>query len=588
MAYASNYKNVYAPASSTYYYILEVAVNEESYSIDNNTSRLYLEADITGDGIGFDGSDNQYLEVYWHDAKNGDILGATTTLKKVVRDQLYQITGYINVPHNDDGTLSGYAYTSWGKNGSNAYVPPSTEVQANLTLTTIPRKSTATISGTPNIGSIITINTNRKSTSFTHTLSYSFGSLSGTIATNVGASTTWTIPTTFYAQIPNATSGTCTITCKTYNGTTLVGETTTNITCYVTNSNPTFNVAYQDTNATTLAITNNNQQIIQNLSTIQFNITNATALNSASLRSVKVSINGVEQTQSISSATYNFNYGVANVSQNINASVTLTDSRGLTTTKQVALTILSWSSPTAIITLQRKSNFYSETDIKVDANYSSLDNKNTIALKYRYKKTTSSTWSSYTNLSDNVMDTFTADNLYEWDVQVVVQDRLATTTYNLTLGVGQPIFYVDRRNRNVGIDCFPQTTNAFEVQGNAQVNGDLIVDNVNILKTYSSTETKIGYWIDGSPLYRKYVTFTTPSGETDYYVQHGITGVKNYIRIWGGLTGTDLTPIPFFFKSGGSDYYLSIRASGSSIIYKGTSAYGNKEAFLVIEYTKNS
>lgn len=482
MAYNANYVNVNCPAyptSTSYYYIIEVAVREESYSIETNKSRLYLEADITGHQIGFSGSALQYLEVYWYDTKNGEILGATTTLNTVLQNQLYQITGYIDVPHNDDGTLSGKAYTLWGKNGTNSMVPPvtgdSVRVEAPLTLTTIPRKSTATISGTPNIGSQITINTNRKSNSFTHTLTYTFGSLSGTIASNVGASTTWTIPTSFYAQIPNATSGTMVITCKTYNGTTLVGTTTTNVTCYVTNSNPTFNVAYQDTNSTTTTITGNNQQIIQNKSTVQFNITSASAKNSATLSSVKITINGVTQTKSISSATLNFDYGVVNVAQNINASVQLIDSRGLSTTKQVTLTILPWSNPTAIITLLRKSNYYSETDIKVDANYSSLASHNTISIKYRYKKTTTSTWSSYVNLSDNVTATFTADNQYEWDVQVVVQDRLATTTYNLTLSVGQPILFVDRRKRNVGVDCFPADTNAFEVQGNAQVNGNLLI-----------------------------------------------------------------------------------------------------------------
>ncbi len=475
MAYNANYKNVYAPASSTYYYIIEVAVREESYSIETNKSRLYLEADITGNGIRFSGSEAQSLAVYWHDSKNGDILGASTTYTSINRDELNQIIGYIDVPHNDDGTLSGYARTVWTKNGSNSYVPPSTNVDANLTLTTIPRKSTATVSGTANIGSQITINTNRKSNTFTHTLTYSFGSLSGTIGTNVGASINWTIPTSFYAQIPNAQSGTMVITTKTYNGTTLVGETTTNVTCYVTNSNPTFNVAYKDTNTTTTGITGNNQHIVQNKSTLQFNITSASAKNSATLSSVKVTINGATQTQSISSATLNFNYGTINVSSNTTATVVLTDSRGFTTTKNLAITVLSWSSPTAIITLQRQSNYYTATNIKVDANYSSLNSHNTISIKYRIKKTTTSTWGSYVTLSDNVQATFQADNLYEWNVQVVVQDSLATTTYNLTLAVGTPILFIDRAKRNVGVDCFPASTNAFEVEGNAQVNGNLLI-----------------------------------------------------------------------------------------------------------------
>lgn len=533
MAYASNYANVYAPASGTYYYIIEVAVREESYSIETNKSRLYLEADITGNGIWFSGSEDQYLEVYWYDSKNGEILGATTTYKKINENQLNQITGYIDVLHNDDGTLSGKAYTIWGKNGTNSYVPPSTTVEAPLTLTTIPRKSTATVSGTPNIGSQITINTNRKANSFTHTLTYTFGSLSGTIGTNVGASVNWTIPTSFYAQIPNSQSGTMTITTTTYSGTTTVGTTTTDVTVYVTNSNPTFDVAYQDTNSTTTGITGNNQHIIQNKSTLQFNITNASAKNSATLSSVKVTINGSTQTQSISSASKDFNYGTINVANNINATVVITDSRGLTTTKTVALTVLSWNSPTALITLQRQSNYYTATDIKVDANYSSLNSQNTISIKYRIKKKSESNWGSYTNLSDNVTATFNADNLYEWDVQVVVQDRLATTTYNLTLSVGTPILFIDRLKRQVGVNCFPESTNAFEVVGNVQVNGTLYI------KGTGNAKTLYGYILDVAyPLNFVYVSAVNTNPSTF------IGGTWDFI----GSSRTSTTDYLYYFK----------------------------------------
>ena len=233
----------------------------------------------------------------------------------------------------------------------------------------------------------------------------------------------------------------------------------------IINGNPTFSVTYQDSNNTTIAITNNNQQIIQNNSTLQFNITNATALKYATLSSVSVTINGSTQTQPISSSSLVFNYGTVNVANNTNASVVLTDSRGLTTTISVPLTILSWSLPNAIITLNRKSNYYTETDITVDANYASLDSKNTITIQYRTKKTSSSTWGSWSSLSDNVTVTFNADNQYEWDVQVKLTDRLGNTTYNLGLSVGIPIMFIDRQKRSVGIDCFPTQTSSLEING---------------------------------------------------------------------------------------------------------------------------
>lgn len=248
-------------------------------------------------------------------------------------------------------------------------------------------------------------------------------------------------------------------------GTTESGWSSSDKTMTIVNANPTFNVTYQDSNNTTIAITNNNQQIIQNNSTLQFNITNATALKYATLSSVSVTINGSTQTQPISSSSLTFNYGVVNVANDINASVVLTDSRGLTTTISVPLTILSWSLPNAIITLNRKSNYYTETDITVDANYSSLDSKNTITIQYRTKKTTASTWGSWSSLSDNVTVTFNADNQYEWDVQVKLTDRLGSTTYNLGLSVGIPIMFIDRQKRSVGIDCFPTNTSSLEING---------------------------------------------------------------------------------------------------------------------------
>lgn len=84
------------------------------------------------------------------------------------------------------------------------------------------------------MGSANNITITRASSSFTHTLTYSFGSASGTIATKTtSTSVSWTPPTSLATQIPNSTSGTCTLTCYTYNGNTLVGTSTTTVTLTV-------------------------------------------------------------------------------------------------------------------------------------------------------------------------------------------------------------------------------------------------------------------------------------------------------------------------------------------------------------------
>ena len=141
-------------------------------------------------------------------------------------------TGSVSgIAHNNDGTknvdivvnITGYTTSGGAGNGWNVSATKS------ITLTTIPRVSKPTVSASSvKMGNAVTIYTNRKATSLTHTLTYSFGGATGTIATGVGDSYSWTVPD-LAAKISGKTSGACTITCKTYSGSTLLGSETVDI-----------------------------------------------------------------------------------------------------------------------------------------------------------------------------------------------------------------------------------------------------------------------------------------------------------------------------------------------------------------------
>ena len=107
-------------------------------------------------------------------------------------------------------------------------------------------------SSSVNLGSALTIYTNRQSTATVHTISYWFGETSGAIATNVGASVSWTPPLSLASQIPNATSGICTITCNSFVNGTLTGTRTCTVTLTVpaTVVPSISSVAVEDTNET--------------------------------------------------------------------------------------------------------------------------------------------------------------------------------------------------------------------------------------------------------------------------------------------------------------------------------------------------
>lgn len=260
----------------------------------------------------------------------------------------------------------------------------------------------------------------------------------------------------------------------------------------IVDADPTFSAAYTDTNSTVTAITQNNQQIVRSQSTLQINVTNLSAKKGATIRTVVATINGTDYTGTVSGTSCAINVGTLNLSSNITAAIKVTDSRAYSTTTELPITILNWELPNAIVTMQRHNNFYTPTDITVDGNYSSVDSKNVMTLKLRYKKVSDSTWSSYTTMQDNTSQTFQLDNNYAWNVQVVVSDLFGSTTYNLTLDRGMPIIYFDRLLSAVGINCFPTNQKSLAING-VDVEKNVMTRNLssNLTSLTVNTYTKI-------------------------------------------------------------------------------------------------
>ena len=459
-------------------FTLQASFTENSTSVANNTSNITCTAKFTSGNANWSTSYASTLIVYWHDNReNYDRQVASISFAGIGANTTKTASASINVTHKDDGTLSGYAKAVFTKGSTTtSWACNSGSVSTNNTaLTTIARASQPSINTWPNnspdfnIGDTITIHMNRKSTAFTHTVTLTLGTYTYQIATGVTDNCTLntsTIANNLYQQIPNAKVGTGSISATTYNGSTVIGTKSCTFNAKVVNSNPTFSTSYLDTNSTTTTITGNNQQIIRSNSTLQVKITSASAKNYATLSSAKCVINGTTYNASFSGSNATFNIGTVNLSSNTTATLTVTDSRGISTSKNQTITILDWVLPTAIINLQRENNFYSETNLNVDAEYSSLNNKNTISIKARYKKTADSSWGSYIPLQDSVTQQLTLDNDYAWNFQVVLQDKLGTKTYNLVLDRGIPITFFDKNKRSVGINRFPTESETLEVNGN--------------------------------------------------------------------------------------------------------------------------
>jgi len=446
----------------------------KNQNVANNQSVITWK--LTGGGI---------ASGYWYKAGNFRVvINGVVVYTSSTRINLYSGTvvasGEVAIAHNNDGSKTFSASAEAG-----IYtVAVNCKGSGSWSLPSIGRASIPSINTWPNnspnwnIGDMITIHMNRKSTAFTHTVVLKFGTYSYQIATGVldnVSLNTKTIASNLYAQIPNANSGNGTIEVTTYNGNITVGKASCDFTAHVVNSNPTFSCSYSDSNSATVAITGDNQKIIRNNSTLVVNISNAQALNSATLKSYSVSINGNVKSGSLSVSSATVNVGTVNVSSDTVAKITVVDSRGNATTKDMTISVYDWKVPTGIVNLARNSNYYSDSTITVSADYSSIGGKNTVTIKYRIKKLSDSSYGDYTAVENNTASAFTADNEYEWNVQVLIADRIGSSTYNLILQRGIPIAYFDRKNNSVGINCFPKRANSLEVNGQSVI-GSVLYD----------------------------------------------------------------------------------------------------------------
>lgn len=305
-----------------------------------------------------------------------------------------------------------------------------------------------------------------------------------------------------YNSIPNAKSGTYKV--KVTYGTNISTKTGGTYSVNQNVCSPTIGSAsYQDTKSQTIALTGNNQDIVRNQSIVAYSATDLTAKNGASVRSCSITVNGANIPLTVSGSSASGTGGVIDSGMSLEAVFTVTDSRGLTGTKTVTINMLDWSVPSAIITLQRQDNFYTATDLTVDAQIAYINGNNRVTITYQATKEGDSAPSVSGSVQDNVTSTIQLDNNYAWTVVVTLVDSLGgQTSYSLWISRGMPIIYFDRLKSSVGINCFPQDEQSLEVDGVNILdalfykNGDSVtIKNVNVSGMTTSNNTSLRFTV---------------------------------------------------------------------------------------------
>jgi len=379
-------------------------------------------------------------------------------------------------PHNDDGNWSssisfeGYVYqTKVSSSGT-------------IELPMIARASTIAVSN-GNIGSNVSIVISKASSDapFTHTLTYKYGNLSGTIAEKTSLPTyNWPLPTTFYSQTPS-TNLVGTVYCKTYSGNTQIGETKQDtFTAYVdetTNqpvlSSPALLEVYDETS---LLLTGNNKTIIKDYSDLNVTI-QVDPKADATLKEYRIEVGN-------QSKTSQFNNKFDNVSTNkINAYVK--DTRGFRLHGQYPyefseLNLLDYFKP-QITTLNIKRTEQTSTSVVLtlegtywNKSFGSITNVGSIQYSWRCKSASSNTWDTWSNWANPTISgskfsitglslgTTYATNA-SYDFQIRIKDALSnldesevvvSTSQNVTVSTPIVEVYEDSVNINGALTIF--------------------------------------------------------------------------------------------------------------------------------------
>lgn len=402
---------------------------EDSYSIENNTSRVYWWVGIR--------SNTQYhnhqgLSEHYKVVVNGSTVHDASHTVSCGSGQTVGIAdGYTTVSHNSDGSKSISVSASFSCDNTNYYAPRTGSCSGSLTLTTIPRASSISIDS-PSIecGNTININGSSASKNFTHKIYATWNGKTSELVTIASGTTTpsfsYTIPTAWEKDLPNSTSGIATFTLETFSGSNSVGSKSVNATIKVRSGVvPSIGtVSISDTNSICTGI----GQYVQSQSRLKFSIATSGSQGST-VTSVSTKFEG--QTYNSSS----FTTGTVQGSGTLSYVITVTDSRGRTASKSGSVTVSAYSSPSLTnVTARRANSSYTVDEasgtyalLHFKVGFTSLTGNNATSFYIQYRASGASSWTKINSWDNNysLEQDYKAGNLF----------TSTTSTYEIAFGV---------------------------------------------------------------------------------------------------------------------------------------------------------
>lgn len=528
----------------------------------------------------------------------------------VTRDVILA-SGSFNIGHNADGT-QGISVSG----GVSAYQSGRSAGSQWFSLPTIPRNSQVTSTGSAVLGDPVQISTNRKSSSFTHTITIRMHNSGGTVLqtiNSVGDSTTWTPSPAQITQMQNAIPNTNSLTLWIWSHNNQVGqgsETTTRLD--ITDANPVFNdFTYKDSSSVA-TITGDDQVLVKGKSTLEVTVSagnRMTAQKGASEDYYSFAYDGASNNVSYSTSAITSSFTNVDSVGSRAILVTAYDSRTNNTRVAKNVEVYDYVEPNIEIEISREDNFGANVTIETGGDFDLLPingvNKNSLtasSLKYRYKEKGGS-WTSWTDIPFTVSGNgftgsnqfITLDNTKEFEFEFQIADEFGTHTKTAELGRGTPIMFRGRRSDGsaaVGIGKIPED-GVLDVDGDIYSNGEKVakITDISAVINYSTSEQDTGVkWVDGKNVYQKSYVISVVAGSGGS-VSHGISGLTRVIK-WEnsfyrsdvGVTFSQLN-LPSI-ESVSPMYAITVALSSTNVVIPGAGMPYNGTAYVTISYIK--
>lgn len=276
-------------------------------------------------------------------------------------------------------------------------------------------------------GGSSTVSISRKSSSYTHTVVWAFGSNTHT-ETGVTTSKSYTIPASWLTAIPNAASGSATVKVTTFNDSTQIGQPVTASFTITAGVSPTIGSISVAQSGNPSGIT----QYVAGKTAAKITASSVAGVQGSSIKKVEFIRDGAVLSSN-TTPTYTYTTGTLTGSS-ATFSVRVTDSRGATASKTAsAITIYAYALPTISANAFRSNSSGTATAdgtyIRITASATATPSSNSItALTYATKATTASSYSSEANVGSGVTKSGFA-NTTSYDVRITATDEFGSKAY---------------------------------------------------------------------------------------------------------------------------------------------------------------